>query len=223
MACAQTESAASNSYTAGPLKIGDSRARVLEYLGKPQAEMAMGNKRILYYGKHVVEMVNGRVVYIDPGILEAARHWKENAAYAAEQQAKATPPPPPTPAPEAKPDEKALPGKGTGGGSIAVISQGGKYVDLNTILVTGKITIVEFYADWCGPCSVLGPKLEALVKNDSELCLRKIDIVNWRSEVAKQYQITSVPNVRVFDRNGQLQGHPTASLVDVQQYITQVK
>jgi thioredoxin 1 len=106
---------------------------------------------------------------------------------------------------------------------IEVIS-GGNEIDINKHLAAGKITLVEFYADWCGPCKMISPTLEKLAKTDSDIALCKIDIVNWQSAVSRQYSIHSIPCVAVFDRKGQLVGIMNG--VDPQaldQYIAQAK
>ena len=62
------------------------------------------------------------------------------------------------------------------------------------------------YADWCGPCRRLSPSLEQMASSDSEVALRKIDIVNWRTPVVQQFNIHSIPQVNVYDRSGRLVG-----------------
>ena len=86
------------------------------------------------------------------------------------------------------------------------VIKGGDEVDIAKHLAAGKITLVEFYADWCGPCKMISPALEQLAKTDSDIALCKIDIVNWQSAVTRQYNIHSIPCVVVFDRKGQMVG-----------------
>ena len=58
--------------------------------------------------------------------------------------------------------------------------------------------LVDFWADWCGPCKVLGPVLEKLAEsNRGQWKLAKVDTEKFR-EVAAQYSITSIPNVKLF-------------------------
>jgi len=106
---------------------------------------------------------------------------------------------------------------------IEVIT-GGTEVDIYKHLAAGKITLVEFYAEWCGPCKMISPALEKLAKTDSDIALCKIDIVNWTSAVSRQYGVHSIPCVVVFDRKGQfvgiMKGVDPAAL---NQYITQAK
>ena len=109
------------------------------------------------------------------------------------------------------------------GQSIETITHGAQ-VDVKQHLAIGNVTIVEFYADWCGPCKQLYPTIEELAKSDPEVAVRKIDIVDWGSAVSKQYHIDSVPHVEVYDRKGKLVG--TVRGVDPQglrQFVAQAK
>jgi thioredoxin 1 len=109
------------------------------------------------------------------------------------------------------------------GQPVQVISHGAQ-VDISQHLVLGSVTVIDFYADWCGPCRQLAPSLEQMASSDPEVALRKIDIVNWRTAVAQQFNIHSIPQVNVYDRNGRLVG--TALGVDfekVKSYVAQAK
>ena len=109
------------------------------------------------------------------------------------------------------------------GEPIEVISHGAQ-VDISQHLVLGSVTVIDFYADWCGPCRQLSPSLEQMARNDPEIALRKIDIVNWKTVVVQQFNIHSIPQVNVYDRNGRLVG--TALGVDfekVKSYVAQAK
>jgi len=109
------------------------------------------------------------------------------------------------------------------GQPVEVISHGAQ-VDINQHLAFGHVTVVDFYADWCGPCRQLLPSLEQMATNDPEVALRKIDIVNWRTAVAQQFNIHRIPQVNVYDRSGRLVG--TVVGVDpeqVKRYVAQAK
>jgi thioredoxin 1 len=62
-------------------------------------------------------------------------------------------------------------------------------------IALGNVTIVDFYADWCGPCKAVDPMIKQLVQSDPEIAVRKIDIVEWGSAVAKQYHVSILPRV----------------------------
>ncbi|MGC1322233.1 MAG: thioredoxin domain-containing protein, partial [Candidatus Udaeobacter sp.] len=109
------------------------------------------------------------------------------------------------------------------GEPIEVISHGAQ-VDINQHLVLGNVTVIDFYADWCGPCKQLSPSLEQMARSDPEIALRKIDIVNWKTPVAQQFNIHSIPQVNVYDRSDRLVG--TVLGVDfekVKSYVAQAK
>jgi thiol-disulfide isomerase/thioredoxin len=101
---------------------------------------------------------------------------------------------------------------------VEVISHG-KAVELKDHLVEGKVVVFDFYADWCGPCRALGPKLEDLVGKYDDVVLKKIDIVDWNSAVAKKYSLKFVPNVWVYDKKGNQVGQPASDLAVVMKNV----
>src|SRR5215469_6939355 len=104
-----------------------------------------------------------------------------------------------------------------------VISHGAQ-VDINQHLALGNVTVLEFYADWCGPCRMLSPSLEQMVQTDPEVALRKIDIVRWGTPVSQQFGIHSVPQVNVYNRTGGLVGTVRGLDFDsVKRYVAQAK
>jgi thiol-disulfide isomerase/thioredoxin len=94
---------------------------------------------------------------------------------------------------------------GSTGEKVKVIGHGQK-IDLAKCLVAGQVTIVDFYADWCGPCRQLGPQLEKIAKEDPQVVLRKMDIVQWGTPVTQQFGINAIPHVQVYGKTGKLIG-----------------
>ena len=79
----------------------------------------------------------------------------------------------------------------------------GRAVDLEAHLVEGKYVLFDFYADWCGPCRALEPQLLDLAGRYADrFALRKVDIINWDSEVTRQYRVTSVPYLVLYGPDG---------------------
>jgi len=109
------------------------------------------------------------------------------------------------------------------GPPVEVISHGAQ-VDINKHLALGSVTVVDFYADWCGPCRQLSSSLEEMASTDPEIALRKIDIVNWRTAVARQFNIHSIPQVNVYNRGGNLIGTVSGADIDtIKGFIAQAK
>lgn len=68
--------------------------------------------------------------------------------------------------------------------------------------VASGVTLVDFYADWCGPCKMMGPVIDELANEFSEKAtIGKVDIDSAQSTAAKN-QITSIPTLVLF-KNGQ--------------------
>jgi thioredoxin 1 len=60
------------------------------------------------------------------------------------------------------------------------------------------ITLVDFYADWCGPCRMLAPVLEKVAKEVSgHATVAKLDI-DHAQKIASAFQVTSVPTMILF-------------------------
>ena len=64
----------------------------------------------------------------------------------------------------------------------------------------GKV-LVDFYADWCGPCKVLAPELELLAAKYAENETIKICKIDTEAnyDLSIKYKVSSIPNVAYFD------------------------
>lgn len=87
---------------------------------------------------------------------------------------------------------------------VAKVSEPGQAVVLRDHLVAGKVTVFDFYAVWCEPCRKVDEHMNEVLAAHPDVALRKIDIVDWDSDAAKQH-LTSAPDlpyVVVFGRSG---------------------
>ncbi len=70
--------------------------------------------------------------------------------------------------------------------------------EFNEEVLNGKgITLVDFFATWCGPCKMLSPILDELSETLSDVKIVKVD-VDAENELAMQYRVMSVPTMKIF-------------------------
>ena len=58
--------------------------------------------------------------------------------------------------------------------------------------------LVDFWADWCGPCQMLSPIIEEIGQEQKALKIVKVD-VDQENNLAAQYNVSSIPAVLIFD------------------------
>ena len=68
--------------------------------------------------------------------------------------------------------------------------------EFNNAVASG-VTVVDFYADWCGPCKMLGPVMETVAAKITDVNFYKVNVDN-SEEVAARYGIMSIPAVFMF-------------------------
>ncbi len=107
---------------------------------------------------------------------------------------------------------------------IQIVSDG-EVFRLRDYLAPGKITIFDYWAEWCGPCHLLSPKLEYLLLQYPNLALRKIEISDWESKVAKQttkeFGLAALPYVRIYGPKGELLGEVQGNQIEKVERIIQ--
>ncbi|MCI5725295.1 MAG: thioredoxin [Fusobacterium gastrosuis] len=70
------------------------------------------------------------------------------------------------------------------------------------VLEAKGLVVVDFGANWCGPCKSLLPILDEVVSEDPNKKIVKVDI-DEQEELAREYKIMSVPTLLVF-KNGEI-------------------
>ena len=195
----------------GTLFAGQTEEEVVKITGKPSGRMTLGKKTVLTYCGETLILDDGKLRTPDPNFFEKIKANKIaalNRAKIEKQQALLR-------KPEPVKRLAAVP-KQTPAAAPAYSSPKHIYADL---LTPGRITVVDFYADWCGPCRQLAPILAEIEHRHRDAVFTKINIQDWGSKIANKYHITSVPRVMVFDANGNMVGQPTSTPNQIVQNI----
>lgn len=73
----------------------------------------------------------------------------------------------------------------------------------NTVLESDKLTVVDFWAEWCGPCRAISPVIEELSKEyNGKINVGKVN-VDHNPNVSVNYGITSIPAI-LFIKGGKV-------------------
>ena len=72
-------------------------------------------------------------------------------------------------------------------------------------LLDNQITVLDFYAEWCGPCRMLTPTIDELIKeyaDDKDVKILKVN-VDEQPAIANKFNVRGIPNV-VFVKDGEI-------------------
>ncbi len=73
----------------------------------------------------------------------------------------------------------------------------------NEVIKSDKTVIVDFYADWCGPCKMIAPILEEIASENADTVkLCKVNVDN-DGELAMGFGIASIPTIFIY-KNGEI-------------------
>ena len=76
-----------------------------------------------------------------------------------------------------------------------------KTSDFDAAVDAAPLAMVDFWAEWCGPCRMLGPTVESLAETyDGKVIVGKVN-VDEEPDLARRYGVMSIPTV-VFLKNG---------------------
>lgn len=88
------------------------------------------------------------------------------------------------------------------------------------VLKSEKTVLIDFYADWCGPCKILSPIVDEVAEENEKIKVVKINI-DQEENLAVEYQILSIPTLVVI-KNGK-EVKRSVGVVDKEEILDLVK
>lgn len=80
----------------------------------------------------------------------------------------------------------------------------GEPVEIAAILPAGYVTVVDFWSESCHACVMIGGMLAVGVAKDPRVVIRKIDVGDGFTPVARAYQIDALPHYQIYDKRKRL-------------------
>ncbi len=84
------------------------------------------------------------------------------------------------------------------------------------VIKSEKPVLIDFYADWCGPCKMLSPIIDEIAEENSEIKVVKVN-VDDAQDLAMKYQVMSIPTLVVI-KNGE-EVNRSVGLIDKSQVL----
>lgn len=86
--------------------------------------------------------------------------------------------------------------------------------------IASGVVLVDFYADWCGPCKMLSPIIDEVAEENTDIKVVKVN-VDDAQDLAMKYQVMSIPTLVVI-KNGE-EVNRSVGLIDKAQVLNLIK
>ena len=88
------------------------------------------------------------------------------------------------------------------------------------VIKSEKPVLIDFYADWCGPCKMLSPIIDEVAEENTDIKVVKVNVDDAQN-LAMKYQVMSIPTLVVI-KNGE-EVNRSVGLIDKAQVLNLIK
>lgn len=88
------------------------------------------------------------------------------------------------------------------------------------VLNSKNTVLVDFYADWCGPCKMLSPVIDQIAEENQDIKVVKVNVDNAQ-DLAMKYQVMSIPTLVVIKEGKEI--NRSVGLRDKSEIINMIK
>ena len=88
------------------------------------------------------------------------------------------------------------------------------------VIKSEKPVLIDFYADWCGPCKMLSPIIDEIAEENYEIKVVKVN-VDDSQDLAMKYQVMSIPTLVVIKNGSEI--NRSVGLIDKAQILNLIK
>ena len=88
------------------------------------------------------------------------------------------------------------------------------------VIKSEKTILVDFYADWCGPCKMLSPIIDEVAEENDDIKVVKVN-VDDSQDLAMKYQVMSIPTLVVIKNGSEI--NRSVGLIDKAQILDLIK
>ena len=72
------------------------------------------------------------------------------------------------------------------------------------LIASGKPVVIDFWAEWCGPCQMMGPIVDEVAEERNDIIIGKLN-VDTQPEIALRYNVMSIPTLILFENGEEAQ------------------
>ena len=88
------------------------------------------------------------------------------------------------------------------------------------VLKSNVPVLVDFYADWCGPCKMLSPTVDEVAEENDDIKVVKVN-VDESQEIAVKYQVMSIPTLVVIKNGNEI--NRSVGVIDKEEILSMIK